>query len=110
MSLPANWKPDTFTDGQQQLANLIDERKSKLHDEMAGIVTSTSAMLEERALDFTGRLGAARISAAEALETDLGKLAEARKGIEIYLNEHSRKLAESGDRMTSLIEATKEIH
>ena len=69
---------------------------------MAGIVTSTSAMLEERALDFTGRLGAARISAAEALETDLGKLAEARKGIEIYLNEHSRKLAESGDRMTSL--------
>ena len=72
---------------------------------MTGIVTSTSAMLEERALDFTGRLGAARISAAEALETDLGKLAEARKGIEIYLNEHSRKLAESGDRMTSLIQA-----
>lgn len=98
----------TFSDGKQQLSELIDDSKSKLGAEMADMVISTSTMLEARSSDFAVRLEQARHDVSHSFNADLKRLAEAREGIELSVEEHSRNLAESSEHMTNVLRADLE--
>ena len=65
-------------------------------------------ILEDAPLDFAGRMEAARNIAAQALDTDLGKGSTTPARASRTIDEHPRKLAESGERMTGVMRPTSQ--
>ena len=95
----------TFAESKETLSAMIDQGKTQIGADMADIVTSTSSMLEARASDFAGRMEAARHVVSRSFDTDIQRLADARVGIEEAVENHSRKLSESRDRMAAAMQA-----
>ena len=91
----------TFAESKDTLSAMIDQGKTQIGADMADIVTSTSTMLEARASDFAGRMEAARHVVSRSFDADIQRLADARVGIEEAVENHSRKLSESRDRMAA---------
>ncbi|RUW74290.1 kinesin, partial [Mesorhizobium sp. M4B.F.Ca.ET.049.02.1.2] len=96
---------NTFAESKDQLSAMIDQGKTQIGADMADIVSSTSSMLEARASDFAGRMEAARHVVSRSFDSDIQRLADARVGIEEAVENHSRKLSESRDRMAAAMQA-----
>ncbi|TIO66056.1 MAG: hypothetical protein E5X98_16525, partial [Mesorhizobium sp.] len=90
---------NTFAESKDQLSSMIDQGKTQIGADMADIISSTSSMLEARATDFAGRMEAARHVVSRAFDSDIQRLADARAGIDEAIEDHSRKLSDSSNRM-----------
>ncbi|TIO99461.1 MAG: hypothetical protein E5X90_23500, partial [Mesorhizobium sp.] len=95
---------NTFAESKDQLSSMIDQGKTQIGADMADIISSTSSMLEARATDFAGRMEAARHVVSRAFDSDIQRLADARAGIDEAIEDHSRKLSDSSNRMAAAMQ------
>ena len=94
----------TFAEGKDGVAEMIDQRATRVRSDINDMVESAATMIDGRVSHFSEQMEASRSTLSRALDTDLERLTQARVEIDASAAEEARLLGETGNRVISAVQ------